>query len=82
MIHTILTSVDDNSIHEAKAVIIQLIDWQGAFDLQCHKLGVKAFIEQAGTELCHCAKLSSSWPQAKSASDWPKQLSWSWIELC
>ena len=28
-----------------------------------------------------CAKLSSSWLQAYSASDQPNQLSWSWIEL-
>ena len=44
MIHTILTAVDNNTKQEAKAVIIQLIDWQGAFDRQCHKLGVEAFL--------------------------------------
>ena len=28
-----------------------------------------------------CAKLSLSWLQAYSVSDYPNQLSWSWIEL-
>ena len=45
MIHTILTAVDDNTEKEAKAVIVQLIDWKGAFDRQCHELGVKAFLK-------------------------------------
>ena len=45
MINTILTALDDNTNEEAKAVIVQRIDWKGAFDRQCHKLGVRAFIE-------------------------------------
>ena len=45
MIHNFLTAVDDNTIHEAEIVIAQLIDWQGAFDRQCQRLGVEAFIE-------------------------------------
>ena len=40
MIHQILTATDKNSVNEAKAVIIQMIDWQAAFDRQCHKLGI------------------------------------------
>ena len=35
MIHTILTAVDRNSKSEANAVVVQLIDWQSAFDRQC-----------------------------------------------
>ena len=45
MINTILTALDDNTNEEAKAVIVQMIDWKGAFDRQCHKLGVRAFLE-------------------------------------
>ena len=45
MIHIILTAVDDNTEKEAKAVIVQLIDWKGAFDRQCHQLGVRAFLD-------------------------------------
>ena len=45
MIHKILTAVDDNSKREAKAVIVQLIDWKGAFDRQCHRLGIEAFLQ-------------------------------------
>ena len=44
MINTILTALDDNTNDEAKAVIVQMIDWKGAFDQQCHELGVRAFI--------------------------------------
>ena len=53
MIHTILTAVDDNTIHEAKIVIAQLIDWQGAFDRQCHRLGVEAFLENGPENLSY-----------------------------
>ena len=45
MIHTILSALDKNSQSEANAVICQLVDWQGAFDRQCHTLGVKSFLE-------------------------------------
>ena len=45
MIHTILTALDRNNKNEANAVIVQLIDWQSAFDRQCHVLGVKSFLE-------------------------------------
>jgi hypothetical protein len=44
MIHTILLAVDANSKNHAKAVIVQMIDWKGAFDRQCHKLGVQSFL--------------------------------------
>ena len=45
MIHKILTETDRNSREEAKAVIIQMIDWQSAFDMQCHKQGILSFIK-------------------------------------
>ena len=45
MIHQILTATDRNSKNEAKAVIIQMIDWQSAFDRQCHRLGILSFIK-------------------------------------
>ena len=44
MIHQILTATDKNSKNEAKAVITQMIDWEAAFDRQCHKLGILSFI--------------------------------------
>ena len=44
MIHQILTATDKNSKNEAKAVIIQMIDWKAAFDRQCHRLGILSFI--------------------------------------
>ena len=44
MIHQILTATDKNSKNEAKAVIAQMIDWEAAFDRQCHKLGILSFI--------------------------------------
>ena len=50
MIHIILTATDDNSNEEAKAVIVQMIDWKGAFDRQCHEHGVRAFIENGARE--------------------------------
>ena len=45
MIHTILSAQVRNSKSEAYPVIVQLVDWQGAFDQQCHNLGVKSFLE-------------------------------------
>ena len=44
MIHQILTATDRNSKQEAKAVIVQMIDWKPAFDRQCHRLGILSFI--------------------------------------
>ena len=44
MIHQILTATDKNSKNEAKALIAQMIDWEAAFDRQCHKLGILSFI--------------------------------------
>ena len=45
MLNKILTAVDENSQSEAIAVIIGMVDWSQAFDRQCHKLGVKSFID-------------------------------------
>ena len=45
MIHQILTATDRNSKKEAKAVIVQMIDWQAAFDRQCHRLGILSFLK-------------------------------------
>ena len=45
MINIILTAVDSKSKNEAKAVIVQMIDWKGAFDRQCHKLGIESFLK-------------------------------------
>ena len=44
MLHQILKEVDNNSLHEKKAVILSLIDWSKAFENQSHKLGVDSFI--------------------------------------
>ena len=45
MIHTILTAVDRNSKSQANAVIVNLIDWESAFNRQCHIKGVQSFID-------------------------------------
>ena len=45
MIHNILTATDRNTKDEAKAVIVQMIDWQSAFDRQCHRLGILSFLK-------------------------------------
>ena len=45
MIDKILTSLDNSSRGEVKAVIAQLIDWSKAFDLQCPKLGIESFVK-------------------------------------
>ena len=45
MINRILTATDKNSKDEAKAVIVQMIDWKSAFDRQCHKQGILSFIK-------------------------------------
>ena len=45
MINKILTATDKNSKDEAKAVLVQMIDWQSAFDKQCHRLGILSFIK-------------------------------------
>ena len=45
MIHQILTATDKNSKDEAMAVIVQMVDWQSAFDRQCHRLGILSFLK-------------------------------------
>ena len=45
MIHKILLAVDKNNAKEKNAVILSMLDWQGAFENQSHILGVKSFIE-------------------------------------
>ena len=45
MIHQILTATDKNSKDEARAVIVQMVDWQAAFDRQCHRLGILSFLK-------------------------------------
>ena len=50
MLHQILKAVDKNSQHEAIAVIIGMVDWAQAFDRQCHKIGVKSFIDNGVRE--------------------------------
>ena len=44
MLNRILTSLDNSSKGEAKAVIATLVDWKQAFPRQCPKLGIEAFI--------------------------------------
>ena len=45
MLNTILKAVDNNSKSEANAVLVQLVDWESAFDRQCHILGIQSFLE-------------------------------------
>ena len=44
MIHQILTATDKNSKDEAMAVIVQMVDWDSAFDRQCHRRGILSFL--------------------------------------
>ena len=44
MLNRILTSLDNSSRGEAKAVMATLVDWKQAFPRQCPKLGIEAFI--------------------------------------
>ena len=44
MVHNILTALDGNTKEEAKAVLVNMIDWKSAFDRQCHRLGILSFI--------------------------------------
>ena len=45
LVDRILTAVDRNNKDEAYAVILQLVDWNQAFDRQCPELAIKSFIE-------------------------------------
>ena len=45
MLHKILTSLDKNSVSNSIAVILQMVDWSQAFDMQSHKPGIKSFME-------------------------------------
>ena len=45
MINRILTCLDENNNREAYGIIMQLIDWNQAFDRQCPKLGVNSFVK-------------------------------------
>ena len=44
MLHQILTATDKNSKDAAMAVVVQMVDWQAAFDRQCHRLGILSFL--------------------------------------
>ena len=74
MIHQILTATDKNSVNEAKAVIIQMIDWQAAFDRQCHKLGILSFIKN-GVRKSLIPILISYFQDRMMAVKWNGQLS-------
>ena len=74
MIHQILTATDKNSIHEAKAVIVQMIDWQAAFDRQCHRLGILSFINN-GVRKSLIPILISYFQDRKMAVKWNGHLS-------
>ena len=44
MLHQILTATDKNTKDVAMAVVVQMVDWQAAFDRQCHRLGILSFL--------------------------------------
>ena len=74
MIHQILTATDKNSVQEARAVIIQMIDWQAAFDRQCHKLGILSFIKN-GVRKSLIPILISYFQDRKMAVKWNGHMS-------
>ena len=43
--HDILEAPDNNQGADISAAIATFYDWSKAFDMQCHKLGIEAFIE-------------------------------------
>ena len=45
LLNKILTELDTNSSTKAKAVIVELVDWNKAFDRQDPKLGIMSFLE-------------------------------------
>ena len=74
LIHQILTATDRNSQKEAKAVIVQLIDWEGAFDRQCHRRGILAFINN-GVRKSLIPILISYFQNRQMAVKWNRELS-------
>ena len=45
LVHRVLTSLDQNSKGEIRAVLCLFVDYKQAFSRQCHTLGIKSFIE-------------------------------------
>ena len=44
MIHKILQSVDENSQMDKNAIILTMLDYSQAFEIQSHNLGIQSFI--------------------------------------
>ena len=74
MIHTILTALDGSTKAEAKAVLVQMIDWNSAFDRQCHKLGILSFIRN-GVRKSLIPVLISYYQNREMAVKWNGKLS-------
>ena len=74
MINTILKAVDRNSKYEANAVLVQLIDWESAFDRQCHTLGVQSFIDN-GVRKSIIPLLINYFQNRQMAVNWKGKLS-------
>ena len=74
MINRILTATDKNSKDEAKAVIVQMIDWKSAFDRQCHKQGILSFIKN-GVRKSLIPILISYFQNRKMAVKWNGEVS-------
>ena len=74
MIHQILTATDKNTQQEARAVLAQMIDWEAAFDRQCHRLGIMSFIEN-GVRKSLIPILISYFQDRKMAVKWNGQQS-------
>ena len=74
MIHQILTATDKNTQQDARAVIAQMIDWEAAFDRQCHRLGIMSFIEN-GVRKSLIPILISYFQDRKMAVKWNGQQS-------
>jgi hypothetical protein len=45
LINKILSTLETKSSSEAKAIILELVDWSQAFDRQYPKLGIQSFIQ-------------------------------------
>ena len=70
----ILTILDTNNEREKYAIIMQLIDWKKAFDMQDPKLGILSFI-RCGVRMSLVPILISYFQNRKMVVKWNKQLS-------
>ena len=73
LIHQILTAADRNKQKESKTVLMQMIDWEKAFDKQCHTLWIMSFVNY-GVRKSLIPILISYFQNGKMAVKWNGQM--------